>query len=41
MKNIKYELKIDENNFSQLYFQTSEYDANNINTELLIINFNN
>lgn len=31
MKNIKYELKIDENNFSQLYFQTSEYDANNIN----------
>jgi hypothetical protein len=41
MKDIKYELKIDENNFSQLYFQTSEYDANNINTELLIINFNN
>ena len=31
MKDIKYELKIDENNFSQLYFQTSEYDANNIN----------
>ena len=31
MKNIKYELKIDENNFTQLYFQTSEYDANNIN----------
>ena len=34
MKNIKYELKIDENNFSQLYFQTSEYDANNINNGL-------
>jgi len=31
IKDIKYDLNIDENNFSQLYFQTSEYDANYIN----------